>query len=75
MSESDIKIKAERDSKFDSTKPKTSFFDLTPSQIENLAQTAAKVAIEETWAIGLPITTEVEGKMCQKYSDGSIEWM
>ncbi len=67
--------KMESDHKSDPTEPKTSFFDLTPSQIENLAQTAAKDAIEETWAMGLPITTEVEGKMCKKYSDGSIEWM
>jgi|GEM_PF-6044112 len=72
---SDIDIKTQSDHQSDSTEPKTSFFDLTPSQIENLAKTAAKGAIEETWAMGLPITTEVEGKMCKKYSDGSIEWM
>ncbi|MDJ0596947.1 MAG: hypothetical protein QNJ72_44480 [Pleurocapsa sp. MO_226.B13] len=72
---SDIKTKTERDSKSDSTEPKTSFFDLTPSQIESLAQTAASEAIAETWAMGLPITTEVDGKMCKKYSDGRIEWM
>ena len=72
---SDIKTKTDRDSKSDSTEPKTSFFDLTPSQIESLAQTAASEAIAETWAMGLPITTEVDGKMCKKYSDGRIEWM
>lgn len=72
---SDIKIEKERESKSSSTEPKTSFFDLTPSQMEDLAQTAAKSAIEETWAMGLPITTEVDGKMCKKYSDGRIEWM
>ena len=72
---SDIKTKTERDSKSNSTEPKTSFFDLTSSQIENLAQTAANEAIAETWAMGLPITTEVDGKMCKKYSDGRIEWM
>ena len=72
---SDIKTKTERDSKSNSTEPKTSFFDLTPSQIENLAQTAANKAIAETWAMGLPITTEIDGKMCKKYSDGRIEWM
>ena len=72
---SDIETKTVRDERADLTKPKTSFFDLTPSQIENLAQAAAKDAIEKTWAMGLPITTEVEGKMCQKYSDGRIEWM
>lgn len=72
---SDIKIKTESDNKSDPTEPKTSFFDLTPRQIESLAQTAAKGAIAETWAMGLPITTEVDGKMCKKYSDGRIEWM
>ena len=72
---SDIKVKKERDSKSNSTEPKTSFFNLTPSQIENLAKTAASDAIEKTWAMGLPITTEVDGKMCKKYSDGRIEWM
>lgn len=72
---SDIKTKTERDSKSNSTEPKISFFDLTPSQIENLAQTAASAAIEETWAMGMPITTEVDGQMCKKYSDGKIEWM
>ncbi len=72
---SDIKIEKERESKSNLTEPKTSFFDLTPSQIENLAQTAVKEVIEETWAMGLPITTEVDGKMCKKYSDGRIEWM
>ena len=63
---SDIKTK---------TEPKTSFFDLTPSQMEKLASDAAEEAIAETWAMGLPITTEVDGKMCRKYSDGRIEWM
>ena len=72
---SDINIKTESDNKSDSTELKTSFFDLTPSQIESLAQTAASEAIAETWAMGLPITTEVDGKMCRKYSDGRIEWM
>ena len=72
---SDIKIKTESDNKFDPTEPKTSFFDLTPSQIESLAQTAASEAIAETWEMGLPITTEVDGKMCKKYSDGRIEWL
>jgi hypothetical protein len=72
---SDIKTKTESDNKSDPTEPKTSFFDLTRGQIEDLAQTAAIEAIEETWAMGLPITTEVEGKMCKKYSDGRIEWM
>lgn len=72
---SDIKIKTESDNKFNPTEPKTSFFDLTSRQIESLAQTAATKAIKETWAMGLPITTEVEGKMCKKYSDGRIEWM
>lgn len=72
---SDIKTKTESDNKSKSTEPETSFFDLTPGQIEDLAQTAATRAIEETWAMGLPITTEVEGKMCKKYSDGKIEWM
>lgn len=71
---SDLKTKTERDDKSDSTKPKTSFFNLTSSQIENLAQTAASEAIAETWAMGLPITTEVNGKMCKKYSDGRIEY-
>jgi len=72
---SDIQTKTERNSKSNSKEPKISFFNLTPSQIENLAQTAASDAIEQTWAMGLPITTEVEGKMCKKYSDGRIEWM
>lgn len=72
---SDTKIKMGRDNRIDSSEPKTSFFDLTPSQIENLAQTAASEAIEETWAMGLPITTEIDGKMCRKYNDGRIEWM
>ena len=72
---SDIKIKTERNSKSNSKEPETSFFDLTPSQIENLAQTAASDAIEKTWAMGLPIITEVDGKMCKKYNDGRIEWM
>lgn len=72
---SDIKTKVEQDSKSNSTEPKTSFFDLTSSQIENLAQNAASKAIEETWAKGLPITTEIDGKMCKKYSDGRVEWM
>ena len=69
---SDIKVKKERDLKSNSTEPKTSFFDLTPKQIESLAQIAAEKAIEETWAMGLPITTEVNGKICRKYSDGRI---
>ena len=72
---SDTRIKTESDNKHEPTEPKTSFFDLTPSQIESLAQTAAKKAIEETWAMGLPITTEVDGKMCKKYNDGRIEWV
>lgn len=72
---SDTRIKTESDKKSDPTEPKTSFFDLTPSQIESLAQIAADKAIEETWAMGLPTTTEVDGKMCKKYSDGRIEWM
>jgi hypothetical protein len=72
---SDTKIKTGHDNRIDSSEPKTSFFDLTPSQIENLAQTAASEAIEETWAMGLPITTEIDGKMCRKYNDGRIEWM
>jgi hypothetical protein len=72
---SDTKIKMGRDNRIDSSEPKTSFFDLTPSQIENLAQTAASESIEETWAMGLPITTEIDGKMCRKYNDGRIEWM
>ncbi|MEL6786465.1 MAG: hypothetical protein AAFO76_03445 [Cyanobacteria bacterium J06607_15] len=72
---SDIKTRKERDRESDLTENKTSFFNLTPSQIENLAQTAAEKAIEETWAMGLPITTEVDGRMCKKYSDGRIEWM
>lgn len=72
---SDIKTKTQSDNKSDPTEPETSFFNLTPSQVEKLAQTAAEKAIEETWAMGLPITTEVDGKMCKKYSDGRIEWM
>lgn len=72
---SDIQTKTEHDSKSDSIEPKTSFFNLAPTEIEKLAQSAAKDAIEETWAMGLPITTEVDGKMCKKYSDGRIEWM
>ena len=72
---SDIKINTEKDITFNTSEPKTGFFDLSSSQLENLAQTAAKKAIEETWAMGLPITTEVEGKMCKKYSDGRIEWI
>ena len=72
---SDIRIKTESDNKFEPTEHKTSFFDLTPRQIETLASSAAEKAIEETWAMGLPITTEVDGKMCRKYSDGRIEWM
>ena len=72
---SDIEIKTVHDHKFEPTESKTSFFDLTPSQMEKLAQAAASEAIAETWAMGLPITTEVEGKMCKKYSDGRIEWM
>ena len=65
---SDIKIKTERESK-------TSFSDLTSRQIENIAPKAAFEAIAKTWEMGLPITTEVGGKMCQKYIDGKIEWM
>ena len=65
---SDTKIKTERES------PK-SFFDLTSSQIEALAQVAVSKAIAKTWEMGLPITTEVDDKMCKKYSDGRIEWM
>ena len=70
-----IKAQTGRDSESNSTEPNTSFFDLNPSQIENLAQDAASKSIEETWAMGMPITTEVDGKMCKKYSDGRIEWM
>lgn len=72
---SDIKTKSQSNNKSEPTELETSFFDLTPGQIENLAQTAALAAIEETWTMGLPITTEVDGKMCKKYSDGRIEWM
>lgn len=72
---SDLKINTEQDIKANSTESNTGFFDLTSNQIESLAKTAAKETIEETWATGLPITIEVEGKMCKKYSDGKIEWL
>ena len=72
---SDIKTQTGRDSESNSKESKISFFDLNPNQIENLAQDAASKAIEETWAMGMPITTEVDGRMCKKYSDGRIEWM
>ena len=65
---SDIEIKTARES------PK-SFFDLTSSQIEALAQAAVSKAIAKTWEMGLPIITEVDGRICKKYSDGRIEWM
>ena len=64
----DIEIKTERES------PR-SFFDLTSSKIEALAQAAVSKAIAKTWEMGLPITTEVDGKMCKKYNDGRIEWI
>lgn len=52
-----------------------SFFDLSPNEIEKLAQIAVEDAVQKTWAKGLPVISSIDGRVCKRYGDGRIEWL
>jgi hypothetical protein len=49
------------------------FFDLTPDEMEHLAQVAVSKAVERMHSQGIATITSVDGKMYQQSPDGQLE--
>ena len=70
---SEVTSNAKPDSLNSSATLEKGFFDLTPDEMENLAQIAVSKAVERMHSQGIATITSVDGKMYKQYADGQLE--
>ena len=70
---SEVSKEAKPDFLSSSTTLEKGFFDLTPDEIEHLAQIAVSKAVERMHSQGIATITSVDGKMYQQHPDGQLE--